>query len=234
MGERVVEITDRVGLGDVRPDGRMRLDAIARVLQDAADRDAATAEVAGMGVWILRRLVLDIAHTPRLRADLRASTWCSGVGARWAERRTDVHVGARLCIVGTALWVHVDPQLGVPARLPPGFYEIWAPSAHGRTVSARLSHAPPPSGTLARSWPLRATDFDVMAHVNNAAYWAPVEEELAARGASRVTRAEIEFRSGIDRGDDVEVRTAANEGGFACWLCVSGDVRASVLVGCGE
>src|SRR5262249_55430579 len=139
-----------------------------------------------------------------------------------------------LCIAGTALWVHVDPTLGVPTRLPPGFSDIWAPSAHGRKVSARLSHAPPPPSAVARSWPLRATDFDVMAHVNNAAYWAPVEDELAARGASRVTRAEIEFRSGIDPGDDVELRTAAHEGGFACWLCVGNDVRASVLVGCGS
>jgi acyl-ACP thioesterase len=230
--ERLVEITGRVGLGDVRPDGRMRLDAISRVLQDAADRDAATADVPDMGVWILRRLVLDIAHTPRLRAELRASTWCSGVGARWAERRTDVHVGNQLCITATALWVHVDPARGVPTVLPPGFHETWAPSAHGRTVSARLSHAPPPGDAARRAWPLRATDFDVMAHVNNAAYWAPVEEELAARGGDRVSRAEIEFRAGIDRGDEVELRTAAQEGGFACWLCVAGDVRASMLVGC--
>src|SRR5690349_5436997 len=152
MTERVVEIVDRVGLGDVRPDGRMRLDAIARVLQDAADHDAATADVPQMGVWILRRLVLDIARTPRLRAELRATTWCSGVGARWAERRTDVHDGDQLCVAGTAIWVHVDPQTGAPAPLPPGFYELWAPSAHGRKVSSRLSHAPPPPDAAVRSW----------------------------------------------------------------------------------
>jgi acyl-ACP thioesterase len=186
-----------------------------------------------MGVWILRRLDVEIMHTPRLRAEVRASTWCSGVGARWAERRTDVHVGDTFCIAATALWVHVDPARGAPAVLPPGFHDVWAPSAHGRKVSARLTHPAPPDDATSRPWPLRATDLDVIAHVNNAAYWAPVEDELAARGCGRVSHAEIEFHTGLAHTDAVELCTSPRDGGFACWLRVAGDVRASMLVGCG-
>jgi acyl-ACP thioesterase len=230
---RVVSITRTVGLGDVRRDASVRLDALARVLQDAADEDAATSGVEGMGFWLLRRVAMLVHHTPRLRARLDASTWCSGIGARWAERRTDVSVGDTLAVQAVAIWVHVDPETGAPTRLPDQFGAMWGESAAGRRVSARLQHAGPPAAARRTRWPMRATDIDVVGHVNNAAYWAPVEEELAHRGVRRVRTAELEFRAGLDQGDDVELAIADLEAGFGAWLCVDGDVRASALVGCG-
>ncbi len=230
MNGRAVTITRQVTLGDVRPDATMRLDAVARVVQDVADADAVDAAVEGMGIWILRRLDLAIAHTPRFRAELTARTWCSGFGARWAERRTDVCAGELLCIEATGLWVHVDAERGAPAPLPAGFHAVWGKSAGNRRVSARLRHDPPPASAQSGPWPLRSTDLDVVGHVNNAAYWAPVEQELARRGRPRVGRAEIEFRAGLDEGDDVDLAVADRPDGFACWLCVGGDVRASMLV----
>jgi acyl-ACP thioesterase len=230
MNGRAVTITHHVALGDVRPDATMRLDAIARLVQDVADADAADAPVEGMGFWILRRLDLTIAHTPRFRADLTARTWCSGFGARWAERRTDICAGALRCIEATGLWVHVDAERGVPAPLPAGFHAIWGKDAGNRRVSARLRHDPPPADVTSHGWPLRATDLDVVGHVNNAAYWAPVEQELARRGRPRVCRAEIEFRAGLDEGDDVDFAVVERPDGFACWLRVGGDVRASMLL----
>jgi acyl-ACP thioesterase len=79
---------------------------------------------------------------------------------------------------------------------------------------------------------LRVTDLDVVGHVNNAAYWHAIEDELARRGGPRVRTAEIEFRAGLDLSDTVELLVADREDGFAAWLCVGRDVRASVLVGC--
>jgi acyl-ACP thioesterase len=229
---RVTSIDRHVGLADVGPDARARLDALARIVQDVSDFDAATAPVEGMGLWILRRFELHVVATPRFRADVTASTWCSGVGARWAERTTQLHVHDRLCAVATSIWVHTDPDRGVPTPLPPGFDAVWGTTAAGRKVSARLRHRPPPPGTPRREWPLRATDLDVVGHVNNAAYWAAVEDELARRGRARVRSAEIEFRAGLDLADHVEMAVADTDDGFAAWLCVGGDVRASVLVGC--
>jgi acyl-ACP thioesterase len=84
---------------------------------------------------------------------------------------------------------------------------------------------------------LRSTDLDVVGHVNNAAYWHAIEDELARRGRPRVRSAEIEFRAGLELTDTVELVVAdptdTNMGdGFAAWLCAGGAVRASVLVGC--
>src|SRR4051812_13001626 len=193
---RVVHLTRTVGLADVRPDTTIRLDALARIVQDIADADATSAPVEKMGAWVLRRMALRIVRTPRFRAEVDARTWCSGVGPRWAERRTQLHVADVLCVEATTLAVHTDLETGAPIALPADFAEVWG--ADVPRVSARLKHAPPPWSARRGPWPLRATDIDVLDHVNNASYWAPVEEELARRGRPRVTSAGIEFRAGLE------------------------------------
>jgi acyl-ACP thioesterase len=233
LGEaRITTLNRHVGLADVGPDARARLDGIARIVQDVSDADSSSVEIDGMGLWILRRMDLQITTAPRFRADVTGSTWCSGVGARWAERTTQLHVADTLCVEAVAIWVHTDPATGAPSRLPAGFDAVWGATAAGRTVSARLRHRAPPADAPRRVWPLRATDIDVVGHVNNAAYWAAIEEELALRGRPRVRTAEIEFRSGLDPADSVDIAIVGNDSGFAAWLLVDGDVRASVLVGC--
>jgi acyl-ACP thioesterase len=228
---RVVTIARHVGLGDVRPDSTLRLDALARFLQDVADRDAETAALDD-DVWVLRRLVVELAHIPRFRADVALHTWCSGLGARWAERRTDVDYGEMCCARAIGLWVHVDPRTGAPKPLPARFDELWGDTANGRRVRAGLRHRAPDGAATSEVWPLRVTDLDVLGHVNNAAYWVPIEEELARLGSPRVTRAEMEFRGGLDGDEHVEIRTERTHEGFAWWCCVGDDVRASALVAC--
>ena len=107
MGEaRVVSIEGHVGLADVGPDARARLDAIARLVQDVSDTDAANAPIEGMGIWILRRMSIDIAATPRFRAVVDASTRCTGIGARWAERTSELRVDDRLCVEAVKLLIN--------------------------------------------------------------------------------------------------------------------------------
>jgi acyl-ACP thioesterase len=233
LGEaRVTTLKRHVGLADVGPDARTRLDGIARIVQEVSDADASSVAIDGMGLWILRRMDLQITTAPRFRAEVVGSTWCSGVGARWAERTTQLHVGDTLCVEAVAIWVHTDPATGAPSPLPAGFDAVWGATANGRTVSARLRHPAPPVDAPRSVWPLRATDIDVVGHVNNAAYWPAFEEELARRGRPRVRTAEIEFRSGLDLADAVDIAVADTADGFAAWLLVGTDVRASVLIGC--
>ena len=131
----------------------VRLDAIARIVQDVADADAASATVEGMGIWILRRLELRIASTPRFRADLTARTWCSGFGARWAERTSHVHVGDVLCVESTAIWVHTDPERGAPTPLPPGFDAVWGRLQATAAKSRRACGTSPPPPDATRRGP---------------------------------------------------------------------------------
>jgi acyl-ACP thioesterase len=229
---RVFTESARTRLADLSRTGRLRLDAIARVAQDVASDDAADAGQRPDRAWVLRRLTIAIHddRAARLRDELTLVTWCSGVGARWAERRTDVELADVTVARLAAVWVFVDIATGRPVPLGPDFDAAYGAAAGGRGVGQRLTHPPRPDGVDARPWPVRVTDLDLLGHVNNAAYWQAAEEALAALEPRRaVTRAEIEFRGGIDAGDDVDLSRIVDDDRLRLWLTVAGDVRASIV-----
>ncbi len=235
---RRYEAERTVRLGDAGLDGFLRLDALARFLQDVAAEDAAQAGM-GSSSWVVRRTVLEQAGRPRFGERISLTTFCGGLGGRWAERRTTVAGPASLVEVAT-LWVFVDAATGRPASLPEGFHEAYAAAAGGRRVSGRLVHPAPPEGAARRPWPLRVTDFDVLGHVNNAAYWAPVVEELnRMREPLDRGRIELEHRDPIEPGAAVELVVAPGAegargdgaaGGVRMWLTGATGIHASVLV----
>src|SRR5205823_5502115 len=106
--------TARVRLGDVTPKGRVRLDAVARYLQDVANDDAVDAIGEDAASWVVRRTQMQVDRFPVFREDLRLTTWASGTGGRWAERRTSVEGHRGGSIEAAALWVHVDAATGRP------------------------------------------------------------------------------------------------------------------------
>src|SRR5262249_49716337 len=121
--------TARVRLGDVSPKGRVRLDAVARYLQDVAHDDAVGASGEDAARWVVRRTEMHIERFPVFREDLRLTTWASGTGGRWAERRTSVEGDRGGAIEVAALWVHVDPATGRPKRLAPSFFDAYGEAA---------------------------------------------------------------------------------------------------------
>ena len=210
----------RVRLGDVSPKGRIRLDAVARYLQDVANDDAVDAIGEDAAGWVVRRTEMHIEQFPVFREDLRLTTWASGTGGRWAERRTSVEGDRGGTIEVAALWVHVDAATGRPKRLAQSFFDAYGEAAGGRTVHARLAHGGPPDGRAAAPWPLRFADFDVLGHVNNAVYWAIVEECLDVTAPATVT---VEYRGGVDRGQRAEVVVDGHE----LWLLADGVIAAT-------
>src|SRR5436305_2745285 len=89
-GARIYEQEMRAGLGDCAPSGRVRLDALARWLQDVAYADVVDAGVADLGVWVVRRMRIRVERFPRFGDEVRLRTFCSGMGRLVAERRTVV------------------------------------------------------------------------------------------------------------------------------------------------
>jgi acyl-ACP thioesterase len=205
---RVFTDRARVGLGDVAPSGRLRLDAIARWLQDAAFADLVDSSLPDDGVWVVRRLRLHVERFPRFREAAAVDTWCSGAGSMWAERRSTVRGEDGGLVEAVALWVHLDPRGGRPRRVPGGFEEVYGPSAAGRRVRARLRHrATPPNDAERLPWRFRVADLDLADHVNNAVYWQAVEEYLGGdRGAPEPLDGEIEHRSPGDVGEAIVLR----------------------------
>ncbi|MGC8462891.1 MAG: acyl-ACP thioesterase domain-containing protein [Acidimicrobiales bacterium] len=178
---RVFRGSARVRLGDARPGRRARLDALARLLQDVAEDDAADADVGDDVGWMLRRTAMVVERVPVLGEHLELATFCSATGGRWAERTTLVtgERGAR--VTARAVWVAIDRRSGAPARLGERFGATYGPSAGGRRVRLRLELPGPPEGARhpkGRPWPLRIADLDVWGHANNAVAWEAVEDAL--------------------------------------------------------
>ncbi len=240
---RVFAGTARPGLADCAPSGRARLDALARWLQDVAYADVEDAGVAEAAVWVVRRTRIAVARFPRFGERFELKTFCSGFGRAWAERRTTIVAGpdgagpdrgadlgmARrdvAAVEAVSLWVHLDRASRRPAPLTPEELGIYGDAAAGRRVLARLRHPAPPAAARRRRWTFRATECDLAGHVNNTAYWQPLEEELLDGGDPEWMDVEMEFRNPAQPGEKLVLSD-----GDRRWIVGSdGDTHASVLL----
>ena len=234
---RVFRGARRVRLADADPSGRLRLDSCARYLQDLGSDDTADSGIDDPALtWVVRRAVIDVHRPPRWRERLDLATWCAGLGGRWAERRVTMvgDLGGRVEM--TTLWVQIDTATGTPVRLGDAFMAAYAEAAQGRRVSARLWLGEPTLGAAAEPWPLRVVDIDLVGHVNNAAYWAAVEEQVEPGTAfahallGRPHRAVIEYGPGIAAGDVVELLVDEGDDHLDVWFTVDDAVQAAVRV----
>ena len=122
-----------------------------------------------------------------------------------------------------------------PLALDQHFHTIYGEAARGRRVRGRLLHGAPSPDADVRAWTLRASDFDVLDHVNNARSLEAVEDELVRCLPGRFPlRARVEYRGTLERGDAVVLASSVRRDGdddvLAVWLAVDGDVRVSATV----
>jgi len=216
----------RIRLADVDANGRVRLDAIARLLQDVAIDDV---EETGWGtpshLWFVRRLRIDV-HEPFLGdEEIRLVTWSSGLAAIAAGRRWSLEGdrGGRSEV--DSVWIHLGPDQR-PARIE-GF-GVYEETTGGRHVSTKLELPEPTAGASGRAWPVRVTDFDRHGHVNNAIHWQAVEHALAASGLDPAAPlvAELDYREPIDPGDEIELASAFDGETLLAALRTSDAVKA--------
>ena len=130
----------RVRLSDAGRDGVLRLDGMARFLQDVASDDWAESGLDPEDTWVVRRTAVRTAEGgrwPALGEQVALTTWCSGAGAAWAERRTDLELDGALMLQAVALWVSLD-RSGRPLRLGQEFRDVYGEAMAGRRVSGRV------------------------------------------------------------------------------------------------
>ncbi|HZU61050.1 MAG TPA: acyl-ACP thioesterase domain-containing protein [Solirubrobacteraceae bacterium] len=224
---RIFEDTVRTGFADCAPSGRARLDALARWLQDVAYGDVEDAGLAAMAVWVVRKTRIRVRRFPRFGERLNLTTFCSGLGRMWGERRTTIRRPAepQSDVEAVALWVHLDPVNWRPIPFNEQEALLYGSAAAGRRVSARLRHPAPDGVTQSEPWTFRAVDMDIAGHVNNAAYWQPLEEELLSGSEPEQIDAEIEFRAPCHPGEKLLLREGPRR-----WIVDGHETYASILV----
>lgn len=219
----------RGGLGDCAPSGRVRLDALARWLQDVAYADVEDAGLVDSAVWVVRRTRMLVQRFPRFAEPYTARTYCSGIGRMWAERRTTFAADGSGApdVEAVALWVHLDPRSRRPAPFQEHEISLYGDAAAGRRVTARLRHPGPRQDAARSSWTFRNTECDLAEHINNAAYWQPVEERLLLdRLEPARLNAEMEFRTPAQPGEKHVLR----DGAMYWIVSLDGETHASAVL----
>lgn len=191
------------------------------MLQDIATDDWDDTGIESSDTWVVRRTALRLAEGgrwPRFKERLTLTTWCGGIGAAWAERRTNIELDGHLLIETAALWVPIDPS-GHPVRIRPEFFDTYGEAIRGRKVSGRVATPLVSPDASTRPWPLRRADLDVVGHVNNAAVWQAVSEIVPVP----VDEVTVVHHGPVEGGHVVTLAQAPG----SLWLLVDGVVQVS-------
>jgi acyl-ACP thioesterase len=218
----------RAGFADCSPSGRLRLDGLARWLQEIAYADVEDAGLHFHAVWVVRRTRLSVRRFPRFAETQTATTFCGGLGRMWAERRTTIgRPGEPADVEAVSLWVHLDSADWRPSVFSAAELAVYGRGLPERRVSARLRHPSPDGATEHGRWRFRATECDIAGHVNNAAYLQVLEEELlGAEAEPGPLEVEIEYRAPAQPGELVVLGKGPRR-----WLtALDGELHAAAIL----
>ncbi|NKY84908.1 acyl-[acyl-carrier-protein] thioesterase [Nocardia veterana] len=218
-----------VRLGDTDRAERLRLDAVARYLQDIGYDHLKVVEEGDLHPgWIVRRTVIDVLHPIEFGDQVHLRRWPSALSNRWCTMRIQVRSENGGLIETEMFLIHVDIEAGRPARMTDRFMApmLAATTEHRLRWRAAL-RADTPADAELRPFPLRVTDVDRYGHVNNAVHWEAVEEALARfpDAPAAPYRVILEHAGPVLGGDEVWIRAWRSAQARHVQLEVDGSAR---------
>jgi acyl-ACP thioesterase len=227
----------RVATGDVGGDLGLRLDGVARYIQEVGAENLVDAgEAEEHPHWLVQRTVIDVIESIDFPNEISFSRWCSALSSRWCTMRVDLvgSDGGRIETEG--FWIAINAKTLTPQRVSDTLVERFAST----TKVHRLKWQPwlqnPADADEAQPFSLRRTDIDIFEHVTNTAYWHAIHEVMASFPdvCTPPYRAVIEYRRPIKYGEDVMIRWTRQGAGDVpdvhIALSVGEDVRAAALL----
>lgn len=240
-GARFYENDYRVRTGDVDQEMRVRLDGLARYLQDVANDNIEATDFGDTDpFWIVRRTVIDVLEPITWPADFRAERWCGALSTRWTNMRVRLTSTSETnrfnpdprpngLVETEAFWINVTEQ-GMPSRITDHAFETLSSMTDEhrlRWKSMNPEQAPDESELELpdREHVLRSTDFDPFRHLNNAAYLEAIEDELVDHSdlLDVPHRAVIEYLRPITPGVPIMLRRKRIDDCLYVWMLIPGD-----------
>ncbi|WLP90782.1 acyl-ACP thioesterase domain-containing protein [Gordonia sp. NB41Y] len=226
------DVTYRVRIDDCDPTMTVTLAGVARYLQDIAmDMIDQSPFGATNPFWILRRNIIDVIEPITWPGDVDITRWCSASSTRWVDMRQR--------ITGTPAQTPFNPDVrpnghietesfcinvtrdGRPARITDDMLEdLNSGVTETRLRWHSMNPTDVPDDAATALFPLRAADFDMFEHMNNAAYWHAVESQLTDHRdlLPRPHRAVIEYLKPVPIIDHVTIRSATTDHGVSLWI----------------
>jgi acyl-ACP thioesterase len=197
-------------VADIDRNGRLRLDAAARHIQDIGQdqlRQLGFEETHPL--WIVRRTMVDLIQPIEFQDTLRLRRWCSGTSNRWCEMRVRIDGRKGGLIESEAFWININRETQMPSRIVDDFLEGLQRTTKVDRLrwKAYLKPGARETADQIREFPVRFTDIDLFDHVNNSVYWSVVEDYLSTipemlQGPVRIT---LEHEAPIAIGDKLEI-----------------------------
>ncbi|MEV0367259.1 acyl-[acyl-carrier-protein] thioesterase [Nocardia fusca] len=206
-----------VRAGDVDPYNRLRLDGVARYLQDIAWEHLQQSVLEQSDPsWIIRRTVIDVVRPVLWPDHVHLRRWCSSMSTRWANMRVRITSDRGGLIETEGFWININESNNMPARISDAGLAYLAQTTTEQRLRWRpwLTDPAPPESDTDLPFPLRATDIDQYNHVNNTCYWQAVEQYLVdyPKLVSGPHRAVIEYVAPVLARQHISVRSRYEPG----------------------
>jgi acyl-ACP thioesterase len=226
----------RLATSDIDEHRRLRLDGVARYIQEVGAEHLADAELAEVHPhWIVLRTVIDVLEPIEIPSDITFHRWCAGLSSRWCNMRVALRGAKAGCIETAGFWICMNKDTLTPSRLTDYCVDRFGSTTDNHRLKWRPWLTEPiEAGPQTREtpFPLRRTDIDLFEHVNNTIYWHGVHEILGQvpELENNPYRAVLEYRRPIKYGEALTIRSQICGDKVRIQFTVGDDVRAAALV----
>ncbi len=228
--------------GDVDPYSRLRLDALARYLQDIAWEEWHSGFFHRTDpAWIVRRTVIDVVRPVVWPDRVELRRWCSAMSTRWTNMRVRITSDNGGLVETEGFWININESTNMPTRISDRGLAHLARTTDEHRLRWRpwLTDAVPPESDTDLPFPVRATDVDQLNHLNNAVYWQAVEHYLVdyPKLVAGPHRAVIEYLAPVLARQHISVRSRYEPGDrngqpiLRLWFMVDGTITTTVRIG---
>jgi acyl-ACP thioesterase len=235
----VYETGWRLATTDIDEYNRLRLDGVARYIQEVGAEHLGDAKLADVHPhWIVLRTVIDVVQPIEFPSDITFRRWCAALSTRWCDMRVQLRGSDGGRIETQGFWICMNKDTLTPSRLSEDCIARFGSTTDNHRLRWRPWLTEPvgmgrtgQDGTVT-SFPLRRTDIDHFEHVNNTIYWHGVHEILgqATELEGAPYRAVLEYRSPIKLGESVTIHSERHHDTVRMHFTVGDDIRAAALV----